>query len=142
VRLWRADLGAEVGGCAGHTKAVRTVVFDHTGALLATASLDGTARLWDATTGRELRRLTHRGEVHAVAFSPDAGRLATGSRDGSVRIWDIPGGDELAVLQRHKNAVVGLAFDAAGTVLASAAWDNTARLWCGKRRILPSAATR
>jgi WD40 repeat protein len=142
VRLWRADLGAEVGGCAGHTKAVRTVVFDHTGALLATASLDGTARLWDATTGRELRRLAHRGEVHAVAFSPDAGRLATGSRDGSVRIWDVPGGDELAVLQRHKNAVVGLAFDAAGTVLASAAWDNTARLWCGKRRILPSAATR
>jgi WD40 repeat protein len=84
----------------------------------------------------------HRGEVHAAAFSPDGGRLATGSRDGSVRIWDAARGDELAVLQRHRNAVVGLAFDAAGTVLASAAWDNTARLWCGTRQISPGAATR
>jgi WD40 repeat protein len=142
VKIWSVASGTEVGGCVGHTKAVRTVAFDRTGSRVVTASLDGTARLWDATTGGELRRLVHRGEVHAAAFSPDGGRLATGSRDGSVRIWDAARGDELAVLQRHRNAVVGLAFDAAGTVLASAAWDNTARLWCGTRQISPGAATR
>ncbi len=55
------------------------------------------ARVWDATTGKEVAVLQgHQGGVTAVAFSPDGGRLATASGDGTARLWQATFGDELA----------------------------------------------
>ena len=58
--------------------------------MLATASEDGTVRLWDPATGQPIGDpLTgHTGAVTGVAFSPDGHRLATASDDGTVRLWD------------------------------------------------------
>jgi WD40 repeat protein len=59
--------------------------------MLATASWDGTARLWDADTGLPVGPpLAHRGTVCALAFSPDGRRLATGGVDGTARCWTVP----------------------------------------------------
>jgi WD40 repeat protein len=61
------------------------------GRLLATASSDRTAKIWDAATGRLEHTVTgHRGIVYAVAFSPDGRLLATASGDRTVRIWPVP----------------------------------------------------
>jgi WD40 repeat protein len=54
---------------------------------LATASGDKTARVWDATSGKQLARATHNNWVRGVAFSPDGRRLATASDDKTARIW-------------------------------------------------------
>ena len=72
----------------GHTRYVREVAFSPDGALLATTSWDGTARLWDTATGQTLRTLTgHTGYVRGVAFSPDGALLATTSDDKTARLW-------------------------------------------------------
>nr|HMN30127.1 hypothetical protein [Caldilineaceae bacterium] len=72
----------------GHTKSVEDVAYSPDGAYLATGSVDGTARIWDAQTGTELHLLGGRlGVVYTVAFSPDGKRLATGSEDHRVRLW-------------------------------------------------------
>jgi WD40 repeat protein len=64
------------------------VAFSPDGALLATASNDNTARLWDFTTGRCVRILTgHIKTVYALAFSPDGALLATASTDKTARLW-------------------------------------------------------
>jgi WD40 repeat protein len=68
-------------------------------ALLATASDDGTARIWDLATGTTRTTLKgHTGRVWGVAFSPDGTLLATASDDGTARIWDAANGAALAVL--------------------------------------------
>ena len=69
---------------------------------IVTASGDGTARVWDAATGREVTALRgHEDEVNSAVFSPDGARIVTGSGDKTARIWDATTGGELAPLRGH-----------------------------------------
>ena len=73
------------------------VAFAPGGARVATASDDGSARVFDAATGAELARLEHGDVVRAVAFAPDGTRVATASQDGSARVFDA---DPLLLVRR------------------------------------------
>src|SRR6266496_3248733 len=58
-----------------------------TDTLVATASKDHTARVWETSSGKQIARFTHDESVSAIAFSPDGKYLATASMDGIARLW-------------------------------------------------------
>ncbi|MCP4382429.1 MAG: hypothetical protein GY798_13610, partial [Hyphomicrobiales bacterium] len=69
---------------------VLSVAFSHDGKFLASGSDDKTVRLWEVSTGEQLRELTgHSDYVLSVAFSHDGKFLASGSYDNTVRLWDV-----------------------------------------------------
>jgi RNA polymerase sigma factor (sigma-70 family) len=95
VRLWELASGKELHECPGHKGKVLRVAFAPEGKALATGSADGTTRVWDVATGREVLRLEGKQAVTAVAFSCDGHTLATGCEDGKVRLWQVPSGNRL-----------------------------------------------
>jgi len=114
----------------GHTSAVSGVAFSPDGKRIVTASLDKTARIWDAETGQELRKLEgHTGAVSGVAFSPDGKRIVTASLDKTARVWDAESGQELRQLEGHTNDVYGVAFSPDGKRIVTASFDKSARVW-------------
>jgi hypothetical protein len=114
----------------GHAGWVRGVAFSPDGALLATASTDKTARLWDPATGECVRTLTgHAEAVYGVAFSPDGRLLATASMDNTAKLWDPASGECVGTLTGHAETVYGAAFSPDGRLLATASMDRTTRVW-------------
>ncbi len=61
------------------------------------AHFDTLVRLWDVSSGRELRRFQgHKQMVTSIALTPDGAYLLTGSQDQTVRLWQLDTGLELA----------------------------------------------
>src|SRR5712691_5331674 len=95
----------------GHRLAVTSATFSPDAQQIVTASFDGTARVWNATTGAELAVFKgHTAVVRSAAFSPDGQRIVTGSVDGTARLWDARTDTIVAVLRAHNGAVRSAAF--------------------------------
>jgi WD40 repeat protein len=106
------------------------VAFSPDGQTIASASYDGTVRLWNATTGEERQKLEgHDSGVRAVAFSPGGQTIASASEDGTVRLWNATTGEERQKLEGHDDGVTAVAFSPDGQTIASASEDGTVRLW-------------
>jgi eukaryotic-like serine/threonine-protein kinase len=79
-----------------HGGAIHAVAFSPDGRVLATASADQTARLWDLAKGGPLTApIRHEEKVRAIAFNLNGSVLATATEDGLVHRWDAPSGERI-----------------------------------------------
>ena len=104
-----------------HGLEVTSVAFDPSGGTLASASLDGTLRLWDVARREPIGVIAvGSGGVNTVAFAPDGSTLATGDLDGRVRLYDSASRRVIVSFTPAVGEVTVVAFSGDGTSLAVA----------------------
>jgi WD40 repeat protein len=114
----------------GHRGAVLSVAVSLDGKLLATASQDQTAKIWEMATGKELVTLKgHVGPLNSVIFSKDSRRILTASDDKTIKLWDCRSGKEIRTYNGHAGPVMALALNLDGNRFLSGSQDKTIRFW-------------
>jgi WD40 repeat protein len=144
VRLWDIETGKEIRRLGRdidvHRKArppdsayndvANSVAFSPDGRLIVSNGIPGIVLLWDAQTGKEIRRFKgHTDIVRSVAFSPDGLLIASGGADRTVRLWDVRTGKEIWRSNPHTFDVYSVAFSSDERWIASGGADSTIRLW-------------
>jgi WD40 repeat protein len=130
VGVWRVSSNQLASVLQGHTNAVIACRFAPTGHLLATASWDGTTRLWDAASGEPLA--TAPGEVRG--FSQDGLHLVYQARN-KLGVWQLAHAQQCRVLHPgragnrtdsadSKHGATAADFSPNGRWLAVASWDG------------------
>ena len=128
VRLWARD-AASSRILGYHLGKVVRLAMSPDGTRVASASWDGTARIWWLRGDRAPIEIKgHSSGVNDVAFSPDGTRLYTASSDGTIRVWDSGSGQPVQRLVRHGFGVNTLVVSPDNAWVAYGAVDGTARI--------------
>ncbi len=107
-----------------HAAEITFLELDPRGNLVATASMDKSACIWDAKTLAPVAPpLIHDAVVNCVRFSPDGLRVVTSSSNRKVRIWDVATGHPLSDWIASVEPVAAVSFSSDGHwVTSSAGW--------------------
>jgi serine/threonine protein kinase len=115
----------------GHTQSVKGVLWlsnQH----IASGSLDGTVRIWDASTGADIGRYAQQNaEVKTVASSPDSKYIASGDINGKIHVWDAATGQDRfsPLYDGQAKAVRSIAWSPDGRYLAAGSDDSLVSIW-------------
>jgi WD40 repeat protein/tRNA A-37 threonylcarbamoyl transferase component Bud32 len=128
VTLWQPRTGKLLRTIGGHHGYLSSLAFSPDSELLITSGGDKTVCVWQAADGALVERFTPAGGALTVAPSPSGRELAVGCGDRRIRIYSARGA-LLQVLEGHRDGPSSLAYSGDGSLLASAAGDNTVLVW-------------
>jgi eukaryotic-like serine/threonine-protein kinase len=121
-----------VGGPLKQSAWFRAADLSRDGKILLVGCRDGTVRLWDLATCRQIgrdKKHDGRGSIVAVSLSPDGKIALTAGGDTTARFWDTGTAQQIGPSLPHGGWVLATAFSPDGRSALTACGDNTVRLW-------------
>jgi WD40 repeat protein len=136
--IWKHGDGGyfKIKGLTGHLNSIFAAAVSANGKMVATCSVDGSARVWNAESG-ELLSIIYLGDARAcfvASFSPNSQMLATGD-DAVARIWHVPSGRLWMTLSSNAQVIAHLAFAPDGSRLVTSSNDSTISIWSLKPQL-------
>lgn len=129
VVVWDLASGEELAVLVGHTEPIRAVAFTDDDYVIATASWDGTARLWDIESQEVISTLNSDGGFFSLAINPVTQDIALAGKDRFVKLWDGYSSSASHSFQGHDNLIMCVAISPDGGLIASASNDGTIKFW-------------
>uniref|UniRef100_A0A3B4ZLJ2 Uncharacterized protein n=1 Tax=Stegastes partitus TaxID=144197 RepID=A0A3B4ZLJ2_9TELE len=113
-----------------HSLMVVCLAFNPQSTLVATGSMDTTAKLWDVENGEEVATLAgHTAEVLSLCFNTVGNQLVTGSFDHTVAVWDVASGRRVHTLIGHTGEISNVQFNWDCSLIVTGSMDKTCKLW-------------
>ncbi|MGE5194834.1 MAG: protein kinase domain-containing protein [Deltaproteobacteria bacterium] len=129
ARLWDIQKGAERMSFSP-SGIVASAGFSPDGSRIVTGSWDNSARVWDASTARDVLKLVgHTRHVNSAVYSPDGAGILTASDDATAILWNAANGAKVRIFEGHGDRVRSAVFSPDGKQVLTASDDKTARLW-------------
>jgi WD40 repeat protein len=115
----------------GHTNQVRGVIHLSGEQGIITCSLDGSLRVWNLQTGKQIGNDWRDGEssVVTIALSLDGKMVVSGSDDAAVRLWDVDMGKAIAKWTGHNSGVLNICWNRDGRRIVSGSAGGAIRVW-------------
>ncbi|XP_023282855.1 periodic tryptophan protein 2 homolog [Seriola lalandi dorsalis] len=132
VKVWNTNSGLCFVTFTEHTSSITNVTFTSSGFVIVSASLDGTVRAFDLHRYRNFRTFTspRPAQFSSLAVDKSGELVSAGAQDSfEIFLWSMQTGRLLEVLGGHEGPVSCLCFSPVQSILASASWDRTVRLW-------------
>ena len=155
ITIWDLSTGQELRTLTGHSESVNSVAISPDGQILVSSSHTVVSvrtvvnynseshtavmgnvyntinkiKIWQLSTGQELRTLEGDASVLSLAISPDGQILVSGSADNTIKIWQLSTGEELRTLTGHSESVNSVAISPDGQIFVSGSDDKTIEIW-------------
>ncbi|KAM3857090.1 PWP2 small subunit processome component [Diretmus argenteus] len=132
VKVWNTNSGLCFVTFTEHTSSITNVTFTSSGFVIVSASLDGTVRAYDLHRYRNFRTFAspRPAQFSSLAVDVSGELVSAGAMDSfEIFIWSMQTGRLLEILSGHEGPVSCLCFSPVQSILASASWDRTVRLW-------------
>ncbi|MCI0603813.1 hypothetical protein L0156_12460, partial [bacterium] len=123
--VWPPQKSEPVPLCVGHSDNIRSISLDENEKRILTASLDGTARLWNSDSGwcEHVYNISSSGALFAC-FSPDGQTLVACGRDGGISLWQTSGSRrKIKEFEIHPGFATNAALHKSGKLLAI--WEES-----------------
>ncbi len=139
------SLGTTLVIYTGHLSTVATVAWSPDSTKVASGGSDGTAQVWEGTTGAHpLIYRGHRTNVNALAWAPPSNNQRIASASGNsffggehvVQVWVALTGEHLLTYSGHTQPVLSVAWSPDGRQAVSGSADKTAQVWDATNGVL------
>jgi WD40 repeat protein len=136
IRIWSADTVTSVLTIDDQIDSLSSIAVSRNENLIASASHDGTIRLWDATTG-DSQLFIKPGQkdwITSIAISDDGKLLAVGYKNGPLWVSETTMSADASRRNHtgHTNRIMSVAFSGDGMSIVSGSADCTAKVWSAK----------
>ncbi|KAJ2835623.1 rRNA-processing protein utp21 [Coemansia sp. 'formosensis'] len=113
----------------GHAKVVTGIQTDACNQQVYSTSLDGTLRIWDFATGKQLHCVELPSPPSRLMLHRESGLLACICDDACVRVVDSESQRVVRKFAGHRSRITDLAFSNDGRWIVTASLDSTIRTW-------------
>ncbi len=129
IRIWDLSSLTEVKKIRAHRGLVKCLLFSPDGRLLYSAGIGEDVILWNLADGTKVRNIgKFSGSVTSLSISPDGKKLLI-AEDRLIHLWDIELEEIITSLQQHRGVVSSALFSPLGSLIASASFDNSVKVW-------------
>ena len=113
----------------GHTWFVGSAVFNSNSKWIFSSSADGSVKIWETASGKQIAEFFHGPNIGAIAVSSSGKRVISADEDGMIKVWDINTNKLLYYKNKHTKRIYEIKISADNILFATASEDGTAKVW-------------